>query len=480
MPIVSKDDWSRLSAEIAAAPALAEAARSLTCGLARVLDRPLALLSYDDAGWHFEAEGFPDGRLATSFTVPADAVPVGGLRALGDGQDQAWTGIALGRMRGREWVLIVPGNADSWRDTAGLEPFVQQMSASLERMADTDDEAYAVRFNRRLYAFSRRLARDADSRRAHHLVLRTMAAQVGARTGALATYVHADDALAISATYGYPRAIVEHIRITPGEGIIGRAFASGRPTLGRPSEDPGRHNRLRYRTDSYMVVPVVAGTRRLAVVALTDRIDGRSFDARDFAAVRILAANAALAFTRERLTENLTELTRIATVDAVTGLFNRRYFEGRLEAEVQRARRQQQELALLMIDIDDFKRINDTWGHLEGDRALRDVADLLRSGVRIFDVCARFGGEEFVIVMPGATAQIAMHVAERIRRQVEQHSAHEPLPVTVSIGIGMLAQHASEDDLVASADRALIAAKTAGKNLVWLDGQSGSRTPHRS
>ena len=229
-----------------------------------------------------------------------------------------------------------------------------------------------------------------------------------------------------------------------------------------------------------MVVPVVAGTRRLAVVALTDRIDGRSFDARDFAAVRILAANAALAFTRERLTENLTELTRIATVDAVTGLFNRRYFEGRLEAEVQRARRQQQELALLMIDIDDFKRINDTWGHLEGDRALRDVADLLRSGVRIFDVCARFGGEEFVIVMPGATAQIAMHVAERIRRQVEQHSAHEPLPVTVSIGIGMLAQHASEDDLVASADRALIAAKTAGKNLVWLDGQSGSRTPHRS
>ena len=223
-----------------------------------------------------------------------------------------------------------------------------------------------------------------------------------------------------------------------------------------------------------MVLPIVAGDRRLAVVTLTDRDDGREFDARDFRASRILAANAALAFTRERLTENVTELTRIATVDAVTGLFNRRYFEDRLEAEVQRARRQQQDLALLMIDIDDFKRINDTWGHLEGDRALRDVADLLRGGVRIFDVCARFGGEEFVIIMPGATAQVAMHVAERIRRQVEQHAARDRLPITVSVGVGMLDADATTDELISAADRALIAAKTAGKNLVWIAGQ-GSR-----
>lgn len=156
-----------------------------------------------------------------------------------------------------------------------------------------------------------------------------------------------------------------------------------------------------------MVLPVLAGAERLAVVALTDRTDGRPFDARDFQAARMFAATAAPAFTRERLRERLDELTQLATVDPLTGLFNRRYFETRLEAEAERARRQAQDLALLLIDIDNFKHVNDMRGHLEGDRTLRDVADLLRAGVRIFDVCTRYGGEEFVIVMPDAPVAVA-------------------------------------------------------------------------
>jgi diguanylate cyclase (GGDEF)-like protein len=478
VPIVERDDWAKLSVAIAGAATLADAARALTCALARLLDRPIALLSRDGSSWHFEAEGFPEHVVGPAVTLANELTePLTEPGALRDSAGDAWTGIGVGRVGEREWMLMVPGNSESWRGLAGLEQFVDEIGPTLERVADKDEEAYVSRFNRRLYSFTRRLARDTDSERAHTLVLRTLARQVGARTGALATYVPSEDALAISATIGYPRAIVEHLRIPPGEGVIGRAFVSGRPQLGRSSDDPAHTKRLRYRTDSYMVLPIVAGARRLAVVTLTDREDGRAFDTRDFRAARILAANAALAFTRERLNENVTELTRIATVDAVTGLFNRRYFEDRLEAEAQRARRQQQDLALLMIDIDDFKRINDTWGHLEGDRALRDVADLLRGGVRIFDVCARFGGEEFVIIMPGATAQVAMHVAERIRRQVEQHSVHDPLPITVSVGVGMLEADATADELVAVADRALIAAKAAGKNLVWIAGH-GNRPRH--
>ncbi len=217
-----------------------------------------------------------------------------------------------------------------------------------------------------------------------------------------------------------------------------------------------------------MLMPIVAGNERLGVIALTDRCDGRRFDARDFASARVMVSSAAAAFSRQRLHERLAQLTELATVDPVTGLFNRRYLETRLEAEVERARRQGQDLALLLIDIDDFKRVNDTRGHLEGDRILRDVADLLRAGVRIFDVCARYGGEEFVIVMPAASALVAQQVAERIRLRVERSFTNDSPSVTVSVGVGMLDSASTADELLDVADRALISAKRAGKNLVWI------------
>ena len=298
------------------------------------------------------------------------------------------------------------------------------------------------------------------------LVLQTIASQVNAETGALALYEVADDALAIIATKGYPLPIVEHLRIRPDEGLLGRTFKSGKPMIGE-SNDEGAPRRLRYRTNSYTCSPITTGDERFGVIALTDRADGCRFDARDFAAARLMASSAAPVFSRERLRDRLHELTELATVDPVTHLFNRRYFEDRLEAEVERARRQGQELALLLIDIDDFKRVNDTRGHLEGDRVLREVADLLHAGVRIFDVCARYGGEEFVIVMPAASVSIAQQVAERIRARIERAFSNDVPPVTASWEVGMLADVSTADELVDIPDRALISAKKAGKNLVW-------------
>ncbi len=221
----------------------------------------------------------------------------------------------------------------------------------------------------------------------------------------------------------------------------------------------------------------MASGQCLAVIALTDRADGHAFESRDLASARLLAAPAALALARHRVSESLDELTRAATVDPVTGLFNRRYFEAQIQAEVQRARRQQQDLALLMVDIDDFKRINDTLGHLEGDRALRDVANLLRRGVRIFDVCARYGGEEFAILMPGATRHVAVQVAERIRRGIQDRSLQSAAPMTVSVGVGFLEPDHTEEDLIGAADRALMAAKRAGKNVVKTEMIGWIRTP---
>src|SRR4051812_7963851 len=462
-----------LAVTIAAQVTLSAAAEILSTSLALFLNAPLALLSRDALSWRFEAHAFPDGASneALSRIQPSPALqdPVGQVE---DDSGHPWTAIALGPLGDRDWALLLPGQSAAWVTRPGFDQLVEHVSRSLAHVANNDRADYANRFQRRLHAFARRLARENDTTRMNSLVLQSVASQIGARTGALAIYNADDDALAIVTTLGYPISIVEHLRIHPGEGIIGRVFDSGRPFVGDSAAEGPR--RLRYRTDSYMVLPVPAIRKPLAVIALTDRIDGRPFDARDFAAARVMASNAAIAFSRERLRGQLTQLTELATVDSVTGLFNRRYFETRLEAEVERARRQRQDLALLLIDIDDFKRVNDMRGHLEGDRTLREVADLLRAGVRIFDICARYGGEEFVIVMPGASISVAQQVAERIRARIERSFGHDFPPVTVSVGVGMLETHTTADELVDIADRALIAAKRAGKNLVVCSPDHGS------
>jgi diguanylate cyclase (GGDEF)-like protein len=467
---VAKDDLQAVRAlslrVVAERTTLSCASQELARTLARLVDSPLALLSRDGLSWRFEAQAFPDAAAAAALTTFERAATLEDpRRRLEQDSGHPWTAIALGTLGDREWTLLLPGHSSEWGNRSGFDQLIADVSWSLGLVAGRERADYASRLQRKLHAFNHRLAREGDAAKLHALVLKSIASQVGARTGALAVFSPVDDALAIVATLGYPSSLVEHLRIASGEGLLGRVFQTGRPIIG-DSRNTGRR-RLRYQTDSYMVVPVLAGTERVAVIALTDRADGQPFDARDFQAARLFGAAAAAAFTRERLRGELQDLTQLATVDPVTGLFNRRYFETRLEAEAERARRQEHDLALLLIDIDNFKHVNDTRGHLEGDRTLRDVADLLRAGVRIFDVCARYGGEEFVIVMPDASLSVAQHVAERIRLKIERRFVHDVPPVTVSIGVGMLEQHAGADDLIEIADRALIAAKKAGKNLVW-------------
>jgi diguanylate cyclase (GGDEF)-like protein len=171
--------------------------------------------------------------------------------------------------------------------------------------------------------------------------------------------------------------------------------------------------------------------------------------------------------------------------DALTGLSNRRYFESRCEEEIVAARRHGQPLACMFLDIDRFKRINDNYGHTAGDEVLRRISQLVRSGLRGSDVLARFGGEEFVALLPQTGLRHATDIAERIRLAVADWpfivSAGTPLPVTVSIGIAELPAAAAGQgiaalaaELVASADRALYRAKETGRNRVVCDGTARS------
>ncbi|WP_223216728.1 GGDEF domain-containing protein [Paraburkholderia phenoliruptrix] len=166
-------------------------------------------------------------------------------------------------------------------------------------------------------------------------------------------------------------------------------------------------------------------------------------------------------------------LVRLAATDPLTGLSNRRVLDNRLDEEWRRARRTGQPLSALFIDIDHFKRFNDTYGHASGDEALSTVAECISSTVRrAVDLVARYGGEEFAVILPDTSADGARAVAEKIRRSVQaQHILHggaDPVTVTVSVGCATIvpAQGANALDLLAAADRQLYVAKAAGRNRV--------------
>lgn len=325
-----------------------------------------------------------------------------------------------------------------------------------------------------LYAFSRSLALTVDPRQLNQLVVDSVANQVGARQAALALYEERAGRLSVVATRGYPSVLVEDLRIAPGSGVIGEVFASRAPMLVEDAAlQLGMSRRPRYRTSSFMAVPLVGVEQAIGVLTFADRTDDRPFTRGDLTVARAFSAPAVLGLATAQMAAKARELARAAAVDSLTGLFNRRYFETRIDEEIQRARRYGLDLALLVIDADDFKQLNDRFGHPVGDRVLRAMSDTLRRSVRAFDVCTRFGGEEFAILMPGSNAASAVQSADRIRQRVANYR-FDPLVVpaevhpTISVGVAVLNGDQGAQDLIARADRALYAAKAEGKNCVKI------------
>lgn len=161
-----------------------------------------------------------------------------------------------------------------------------------------------------------------------------------------------------------------------------------------------------------------------------------------------------------------------ANVDGLTDIFNHRYFQERLAAEVDRATRYERVLSVIMLDLDDFKAFNDTWGHQEGDRLLKWFATICSECVRSMDVLARYGGEEFVVILPETDSKEALAVAERIREATEKRSLSafgKNRGVTVSAGVAGFPDHGrSRHALVLNADAALYFAKQEGKNRCFV------------
>ena len=255
-----------------------------------------------------------------------------------------------------------------------------------------------------------------------------------------------------------------------GDTILGRAFESGLVeqlevatdrTLAGWLADPST-------IGSQAAVPLRSGERVTAVlvVAWTEH---HELDPAQVDRIHVIASQAALALHNALLHE---ELERLSVTDRLTELYNHGYFQQRLEEELERASRFGRTLSLIMLDIDDFKKFNDRWGHPRGDTVLRAVSAVIRQNLREIDVAARYGGEEFIVVLPETDEAGALAVAERIRRSMADHEfdAGNGAPVvrqTVSLGVATYPVHGvTAPRLVEAVDAAMYEAKRRGKNQV--------------
>lgn len=188
--------------------------------------------------------------------------------------------------------------------------------------------------------------------------------------------------------------------------------------------------------------------------------------------LEVLANQAATSITNARL---YTEIEKLAITDGLTGLFNHRHFQEMLSQEFNRLNRLPDHFSLLMIDLDHFKKVNDTYGHLVGDSTLKGVANIIRATIRNIDIPARYGGEEFAVILVGTDAQGAKHTAERLRKTIMDtafSAEGKTFKVTVSIGISTSRGAATKEDMLERADQALYQAKESGRNSCVLWGTS--------
>jgi len=171
--------------------------------------------------------------------------------------------------------------------------------------------------------------------------------------------------------------------------------------------------------------------------------------------------------------ENIQKITNYANRDFLTGLYNRRYFYRNMNEYIQTAQDMQEDFAVAMLDIDYFKKVNDTYGHEAGDKVLITIADILRSSLNPNDISARFGGEEFCLVLKDVGAQSAQEILQRVRKRVEDYSfkgeQDEQISCTISIGAVMYDAQSNLDDTISQADMLLYKAKNNGRNQLIFD-----------
>ena len=298
-----------------------------------------------------------------------------------------------------------------------------------------------------------------------------------AEQGSLMLVDHETENLLVEAKKGNNEEVTEKHQINRGEGIAGKVAELGEAILVEDLEDDPRvqqKNRQHYKTRSFISVPLKIDDRTIGVLNLSDKMSGGVFDEEDLRLIQSFATHAAIVMERNVFYNRAEELKKLTITDPLTGLLNRRYLYERLKDEVARSARYSHRLSLIMLDLDGFKYCNDTLGHPFGDTALKNVAEALQNTVRSMDIVARYGGDEFMVILPETAQTLAIDIAERLRNNVanqvvlsREGADAAPHPLTASIGIVCYPDHGDTIELLLeNVDKALYRAKNKGKNRI--------------
>ncbi len=277
--------------------------------------------------------------------------------------------------------------------------------------------------------------------------------------------VKEDEDLVLQSNHGNltPR-IPEGGKVPAGAGLWGQALRESKTVIGNDLKTDPDGVGIYLESGSQVCIPLVSFGQTLGVLVLDSAQPG-SFGGSDIQSLESVADICATAIQNAHYVERV---KRLAYLDGLTGIFNRRYFELRILEELERSQRFDSGMSVIMVDIDQFKRLNDEFGHLLGDEVLRQVSSIFSQQLRKIDVVCRYGGEEFAILLSQTSQQQAMSIAEKLRRMVDSWQfPGVPQPVTISVGVATCPNHGNtREELVKAADAGLYAAKQAGRNCV--------------
>jgi len=223
-----------------------------------------------------------------------------------------------------------------------------------------------------------------------------------------------------------------------------------------------------YSTNNCAVVPLICQDRVVGVLNLADKMDCDHFDSGDIALIELFSQLVGASIGNIKLFE---KIQRQATTDGLTGLVNHKTFYEILEKELWRSRRYGGRISLIMIDIDNLKSINDAYGHRAGDKAIRKVSKRIKECIRQIDTAARYGGDEFAVILLNSSLDDAIIVAQRMVDAVASSQVtwqKEQIPLSISVGLGQYDPDTTPEDITSRSDQALYIAKQAGKNTVRI------------